>query len=193
MDKTTFDPGSETSESPLKDPPFRFEGGRGSGRVVDAKGVVVMESSVEIGIYDAAPSPDGQLVLIKGGDAINFILDPAKKGKVQLPQVPPGENMLGFGSWHWIGNRALLGVSGDHALDKNGQPVRHDDNVAQNRLYVFDLSDQQLREVENPAIITQPLFSVVETRPHGHVRLSLSAPPDNTEPDLGWFKIEVTP
>jgi hypothetical protein len=158
---------------------------------MDREGKVLMESGKEMGIFGLAVGPDGEHVLVKGGDGKNVILTPSTGDKLQLPAYPPGDNMLCIGDWYWISSNTLLGQSGVQALDKNGKPLMTDNNVAETRLYVYDLTAKQLTEVAMPAKLTQALVSVMEVSPDGHVHLALDAPPVGTDSDLGWFNIDA--
>ena len=93
----------------LENPLFMFKGGAGTGRVVDREGKVLMESGKEMGIFGVAVGPDGEHVLVKGGDGKNVILTPSTDEKLQLPVYPPGDHMLCLGDWYWINANTLLG------------------------------------------------------------------------------------
>jgi hypothetical protein len=173
----------------IENPLFRCLGGSGTGRVVDREGRVVMDSGKEIGILGVAVGPDGKHVLIEGGDAINYVLSPSTGEKIQLPVYPPGTNMLGFGTWNWINETKLLGVSGVQSLDEKGVPVQEDNNVAQTKLYVYDLTTQSLAEVPLPSEVSHLVVNIAEVSPDGHVHLMDEAPHRATEQDLGWFEI----
>lgn len=192
MTKAHYEPVPIADIHTRGEPPFKFQGGGTSGKVVDREGHVLMESGKEIGIFGAVVGPGDQHVLIKGGDGINFVLTPGTGEKLQLPLYPPGDNMLGLGSWYWLGENTLFCYSGVQALDKRGVPVKTDNNVAETRLYVYDLTARQLMEVAMPAQVTQPVVVATEVMPDGHVHLFLEAPPEGTDPDLGWFKIDVS-
>jgi len=154
-------------------PPFEFRGGPGTGRVIDQEGKVLMDSGDDISIFGADVGPDREHVLIKGGEGINYLMNPAAGLKTKLPTTPPGGlNMFPF-DWYWIGERSLLGVSGVERLGPDGKPVKSDDNVAESRLYVYDLMTKQLSEVALPAKFTHAVFTVMEAIPDGHVHLGL--------------------
>lgn len=175
-----------------ENPPFEFRGGGTSGRVVDRQGRVVMNSGKEIGILGVEIGPDKEHVLIKGGDTVNFVLNPATGLKLPLPLTSPGSNMICFG-WHWIGNTKLLGDSGVQALNAKGVPMSccEGHNVAQTKLYVYDITTRKLAEVTMPAKVTQPVVNVLDVSSDGHVHLAHEVPHLGTQHDLGWFKIDI--
>lgn len=175
-----------------ENPPFEFRGGSGTGRVIDQKGNVILESNKDFGIFGVSVGPDKQHVLVEGGDAKNFVLNPATGLKLQLPVYPPGSNMLGMGSWRWISKTKLLGESGVQAFNAKGAPMNccEGHNVAQTKLYVYDVTTQKLAEVTMPSKVTQPVVNVVDVSSDGHVHLVHEVPHVGTEQDLGWFKID---
>jgi len=175
-----------------ENPPFEMRGGSGSGKVVDRKGNVLMESGKEIAILGVEVGPDKNHILVEGGDAVNFVLNPATGLKLQLPLTPPGANMLGFG-WRWIGNTKLLGDSGVQVIKSNGASVNccEGHNVVQTKLYVYDVATQKLAEVATPSKVTQPVVNVVDVSSNGHVHLVHDVPHVGKQQDLGWFKIDL--
>lgn len=180
------------AESKLRDdPPFRFSGDGTSGKVVSRSGQILMESGEQIGIYGVEVGPDRIQVLVKGGNGVNLVINSATGDQVQLPSSPPGANMLGFGSWYWIGNQKLLGVSGIQAHDAKVASLAHCDepHASQSKLYVYDLIAKQLSEVALPAFEEVPVFAVTEVSHDGFVHLFADAPVDGDSQDLGWFQM----
>lgn len=157
----------------LENPPYEFRGSDdGNGRVIDKEGKVLMESDKEIVISGAVVGPDREHVLVKGSEGKNFVLTPATGRKLKLPVRPPGANMFPF-DWDWIGEQSLLGKSGVERLGPDGKPTKSEDNVAESKLYVYDLKTQQLSEVGLPDKFTHAVFGVMEVIPDGHVHLAL--------------------
>ena len=156
----------------LENPPYEFRGGAGNGRVIDKDGKVLMDSGKEIGIFGAVVGPNREHVLVGGAEGKNFVLTPATGGKLKLPVYPPGANMFPL-DWDWIGEQSLLGKSGVERLGPDGKPVKTDDNVAESKLYVYNLKTQQLSEVALPEKFTHAVFGVMEVIPDGHVHLAL--------------------
>ena len=172
-----------------RNPPFVFKGDGTSGRVEDRDGHVLMESGKTIGIFGASVSPDKRRVLVKGGNAINFVLGPATGEKIQLPVTPPGVHLLGFGSWYWIDDHRLVGESGIAKVDEDGKPVRSEANVAQSKLYVYDILTKVLQEVVLPAGFDGKVFAIIETSPDGYLKIGVESPVENKSGELAWFKI----
>jgi len=156
----------------LENPPYEFRGGAGIGRVIDKEGKVLLDSGKEIGIFGAVVGPNREHVLVEGAEGKNFVLTPATGGKLKLPVCPPGANMFPL-DWDWIGEQSLLGKSGVERLGPDGKPVKTEDNVAESKLYVYDLKTKQLSEVALPEKFTHAVFGVMEVIPDGHVHLAL--------------------
>lgn len=178
-----------------ENPPFEFRGGAGTGRVIDNRGRVLLESSEELGIFGVSVSPDGKKALVDaanstGGNCV--VLEPGADRVVKLPSRPPFENMFSL-SWHWIGPNLLFGISGVEKVFHEGphENCCNDNNVAQTKFYTFDLLTEQLSDVVMPSSVTQPVVNVLEVMSDGHIHLQHEAPPDGVEPDLGWFKIDA--
>ena len=169
--------------------PFEFIGGPGTGHVENLEGKVLIESVKEMGIFGVSVSHNRERVLVKGGGGENIVLTPATGEKLKLPVYPPGANMMCLADWYWIDDNTLIGRSGMQAFDKNGKPVTTDNNTSETRLYVYDLTSQQLTEVALPTNYKQALVTVMEVSPDGHVHLALEAPPEGVDSDLGWYKI----
>lgn len=177
----------------VKDPPYEFRGDGTSGKLIDSRGNVLMESGEEIGIFGVEVGPDRKKVLVRGGDATNLVLDPSVGRKIKLPSVPPGANMLAIADWHWIGPALLFGSSGIQSLDNDGKPVTscEDHNVAKTKFYLFNLLTERLSEVAMPNAVTQPVVHAVDVMTDGHVHLVHEEAREGSEQDLGWFKIKI--
>jgi hypothetical protein len=98
-------------------------------------------------------------------------------------------NKFIFEDWSWIDDNTLVSASGDEKLDANGKPVRSDDNVAQSRLYLYILSQQQLTEMQLPKDLGVKVFTVDQVSRNGYVHLVHDDPNATRPPDLGWFAV----
>lgn len=191
MKEAKYIPDYVTLARSRENPPYEFRGQGTSGKVVDQQGKVLMESGEGIGIFDVVVGPDKHLILVKAGDAVNFILNPSTGLNIQLPVYPLGKNMLGF-DWHWLGETKLLGLSGVKLLNAKGDPVSscEGNNVAQTKIYVYDITSQKLTEVDLSSSIKHSVVTVVEVINDGHLHLIYENPHGKENKDLGWFKIE---
>ena len=84
-------------------------------RIVDGSGNVLLEATPDFSIHAVSEAPDGAHLLVNSYP-MGLIIDPVSKKKISLPECPPGNKKLGFGSWDWIDDNTVLGVSGDAAL-----------------------------------------------------------------------------
>lgn len=82
--------------------PFRIQGRGSKAKIVTAEGKTLIEADEKGGIYGCSVSPDGKRLAVYYGDARYDVITPSTGESIRLPQQPPGENMLGFGSWHWL-------------------------------------------------------------------------------------------
>lgn len=176
--------------------PFRFIGGAGTGRVIDRQGNVILESSEDRGIFGAVVGPDGEKVLVdaanpSGGNCV--VLIPSLDQRIDLPSRPPSRDMFSF-RWDWLGPNLLLGASGIQKSTHDGthENSSGDDNVAQTKLYTFDLLTKKLSEVTMPSAVTQPVVHIRSVTSDGHVNLGEEGAHDGSEQDLGWFQIDAT-
>lgn len=154
-------------------------------KVVDDAGNVLIEATPDFGIYGVAESPDGKRLLVKHYP-VSLVLDVISGAKVALPAQPPGEHKLGFGSWDWVDDYTLLGVSGDKRTGPKTGVDGEGNNVAQTRLYSYDLRDRSLQEVKLDGIAAA-VFSIAEMRVGGLVRLVQDDAAGDG--DLGWFQV----
>lgn len=181
-----------TVEGRLKDTkPFRLLGqGSGSAKIVNKAGNVVLEADPKVGIYGCEVSPNGKQLTAYFASEGSIILEPETGTKIALPKRPPGEHKFVFEHWSWIDDNTLVSASGDQKLDAKGNPVREEANVAQSRLYLYDISHQQLTEVQLPKDFGVKIFSISAVSSKGYVYLVHEDPNATRLPDLGWFAVQ---
>lgn len=177
-----------------ENPPFEFRGGAGTGRVIDHQGKVLLESSKDIQIFGASVSPDRKKVLVDAANSLggnSLVLEPGPDHITQLPSRPPGTNMFSL-SWQWIGPNQLFGISGVEKLSPDGESrdCCNNDNIAQTKFYVFDLTRKQLFQVRMPGVVGQPVVHAADVRGDGYIHLRYDELHEGVEQDLGWFKID---
>jgi len=172
--------------------PFRIQGRGSKAKIVTKEGDTLLEADETVGIYGCSVSPNGKRIAVYFGDATYDIITPSTGETIRLPQQPPGENMLGFGSWHWLNDRKLLGVSGKTIPFRDNQvgPEREEPTISRCVLYLYDLEEKTMAEVALPPALRMKTISVsavdetgkVQLRPEGH-QVSF------TDAALGWFEI----
>lgn len=169
--------------------PFQLRGGGSStAKIVDSEGHTVLESVPYNTIASCSVSPGGRTILVYHGNSDYEIFDPASKSRTVLPQRPPGEKKLAVSAWHWIDDGTILGESGDELADR--KDIAGEDTMdIQGRLYLYNISRQELAEVQLPKGSGATKFSVSEVSPSGYIHL-ISEQTNGTVPaDLGWFKV----
>ena len=189
--------GTKSSFNPVKDAerkatlPFQMFGSGGVGKIVDRDGKIILQSDSKNAIFGCEISPDLTRIAVNRGSRKFDIIAPKTRGVIRLPQMPPGDYVLGF-SWNWIDNETLLGVSGKVVPFRDDQvgPEREEPNIERSLLYLYDIKEQKMTEVALPASAKSQVVSVnavdqagnIQLRPEGHER-------SWTDADLGWFKL----
>lgn len=183
------DPAAATPEVKPEPSPYRLVGNGGyPAKILDSNGNVVIEANPNFGIHGALASPNGQRVLVLGYPT-SLVVEPATNRRIALASQPPGKDKLGFGAWHWIDDDTLLGESGDELVDRKPGAEGEGNNVAQTRLYLFRISNQELSEVPLPKDLGAKVFSIAQVNPDGRIRLVHEDPNATRPPELGWFTL----
>lgn len=102
---------------------YHSGGSATNGAIRDQAGNVIWRATEENLVFSISISPDETRIAVNAGDRNAYIVTAEGKKTFVLPNVPPGKDMLGFGSWIWLDDHRLLGSSG---LEKFGTG---DDNV----------------------------------------------------------------
>jgi hypothetical protein len=193
MTKTTssFDPVADAKRKETL--PFRMFASGGTGKIVDAAGNVIIQSDSGNAIFSCEVSPDQTRISINRGSGKYDIVTPSTGETIRLPQQPPGENVLGF-SWRWINDQTLIGVSGITVPFRDGQvgPEREEPIISHSILYVYDLKERKLSEVQLPPTLQTKTFSVSAVDATGKLQLqSEDRGVSNSDASLGWFEVRA--
>ncbi len=188
--KSLFDPVADAMKR--EHAPFKIQGRGSKAKIVTADGKILMNSDEKVGIYGCKVSPDGTRMSVYYGDAKYDIVTPSTGETVSLPQYPPGNKLMGFGSWDWVDDSTLIGVSGIVIPFRDDQvgTEREEPIVSRSVLYVYNLKDKTMSEVILPPALRSKIVSVsavdatgnVQLRPEGHEA-------SYTDASLGWFAI----
>lgn len=187
---------SDTDENTVQgvDVPYKIQGRGSKAKILDADGKAIIEADQNVGIYGCSVSPNGEKIAVYYGDANYEIVAPRTGEKLKLPQNPPGENVLGFGSWHWIDNSTLLGVSGKTIPLRNDQvgTAREEPVISRSAFYSYDLKNRKLSEVELPPALRISNVSVNNVDESGKVQFWLEGrEPSETDTNLRWFELRL--
>ena len=187
--KSSFDPVANAERK--KSLPFQMFASGGTGKIADREGNIVLRSDSKNAIFRCDVSPDQKRILVYGGDATYDIITPSSGERVRLPQLPPGDNVLGF-SWHWLDDQMLLGVSGKTIPFRDDQvgPEREEPIISRSVLYVYNLKERRLSEVELPPTLRTKTISVSFVDETGKVQLRPEGRDVSyTDASLGWFEV----
>lgn len=188
--KSSFDPVADAKRR--ENAPFKIQGRGSKAKILGADGKVLIEPDEKVGIYGCSVSPGGKRIAVYYGDATYDIVTPSTGETIRLPHQPPGENVLGFGSWHWIDDQTLIGVSGKTIPFRDDQvgPEREEPIIIRSVLYLYDLMKQKMSEVALPPALRIKAVSVSAVDVTGKVQLQ---PEDRgasyTDASLGWFEV----
>lgn len=191
--KGSFDPVADAQRR--KNLPYQMFGSGGTGKIVDRDGNVILQSDSENPIFKYQVSPDENRIAVHRGSGTYDIFTPSTGETIQLPQQPPGENVLGFGSWHWIDERTLIGVSGKTIPFRDDQvgPEREEPIISRSVLYLYDLEERRMSEVALPPALRLQgvrIVSVNAVDETGKVQLRPEGREVSyTDASLGWFEV----
>lgn len=143
-------------------PKYRTGGSGTRGSIRDGKGKLIWRATTENPVYSISISPDDKHIVVGAGDGNAYIVSSKGQKIVDLPQVPPGQDMLGLGNWIWFENNRLLGESGVQRFDENGKLVTccGGDNVSESRFYVYDLLTDEMNEMQLPKELRGKVLSI---------------------------------
>jgi hypothetical protein len=187
---SSFDPVADAKRR--EDLPFRMFASGGEGQIVDAAGNVIAKSDSTNAIFGCEVSPDQKRILIYRGSAKYDVVTPSTGETIRLPRQPPGENMLGFGSWHWVDDQMMVGVSGKTIPFRDDQvgTEREEPIISRSVLYVYDLKERKLSEVELPPALQTKTVSISAVDATGKVQLRPEGRElSYTDASLGWFEV----
>ncbi len=190
---SAFDPIADANRR--ENAPFKIQGHGSKAKIVDKEGKILIEADENIGFYGCSVSPNGKQIAVYYGDATYDIINFNSGETIRLPQQPPGDNMLGFGSWHWINDKTLIGVSGiiaPHNHEHTGHSCE-DPHISQSVLYRYDLNEQKISQIALPPGLDTKIVSVRAVDETGKVQLWPDGQGDSyTDASLGWFEIRPT-
>lgn len=152
-------------------PKYRFAGSGTRGAIRDAEGMVIWRASEENPVYSVAISSNYERLVVGAGDGNAYVITNGGKKLSDLPQLPPGKDMLGLGNWKWLDNRRLLGESGVQKFDEKGRPVGccQGHNVSESRFYVYDLQTGELEEMRLPEALRGKVVNISKVLKSGEM------------------------
>lgn len=188
--KSSFDPLTNADRKKVLS--FRMFASGGVGKIVDREGNTILQSDEKNAIFKCEVSPNETRIAVHRGSGKYDIITPSTGETIRLPQQPPGENVLGFASWHWIDDQTLIGVSGKTIPFRDDQvgPEREEPLISRSVLYVYDLKNQKMSEVALPPALRTKTVSVSAVDETGKVQLRPEGREVSyTDASLGWFEV----
>lgn len=196
--RTNADRGAENPKfvaTPLADAPeenlaieypkFNVGGSGTRGAVRDSEGNVVFRATSESPAFGVSISPNEKLMWVDGGDRRSYIIDSNGKEIAEIPLKPSGKDMLIFGNWTWLDNKRLLGESGVQKFDENGRAIGccQGHNVSESRFYVYDLSADELEEMQLPEALRRKVVSISRVLNSGEILMG------HEGDEFGWYQV----
>lgn len=166
-------------------PKYRFAGSGIRGAIRDAEGEVIWRASEETPVYSIAASPNGKRIVAGAGDGNAYIITSEGEKVLDLPQFPPGKDMLGLGNWVWIDDERLLGESGVQKFDEHGQAVGccQGHNVSESRFYVYDRLRGELEEMRLPDALRGKVVNIARVLDSGKILMG------HEGDEFGWYEV----
>ncbi|MCG8599526.1 MAG: hypothetical protein MI807_05245 [Verrucomicrobiales bacterium] len=166
-------------------PKFSKVGSGTRGAIRDDEGNVILRATSESPAVAITISPNDELIWVSGGDRKSYIINSKGDEIANLPIVPPGANMLGFGSWIWIDNHRLLGDSGVKKFDSNGKLITccGGDNVSESRFYVYNLNTSKLEEMQLPENLRGKVISIQRVLDTGEILMG------HEGDEFAWYEV----
>lgn len=167
-------------------PKFKTGGSGTRGAIRDQEGNLILRASLEKPAISITISPNEELIWVSGGDIKSYIINSRGEEVADLPLVPPGKDMLGFGKWVWIDNNTLLGESGLQNFDEQGKPIGccQGHNVSESRYFVYDLETEQMKELKLPETLNKKVVTIGKVLKTGEVQLG------HEGDGFSWYRIE---
>ncbi len=158
--------------------------------IKDSDGRVVFEASQETPFLGLKSFEGGQFLAINVGDG-HFRVVNLETGEHQdIPNVPPGIDAVGFGTWEWTEATRLVGVSGvPFTGEQTSQRCCNQHVVARSLLFEYDVETNSLRQIDLPEAVEDKVFTLGRIGDGGYIELiSTSGHGDDGE-SLGWFQL----
>ena len=166
-------------------PKFRAGGSGTRGAIRDQKGNLIWRATKENPVYSISVSPNDQRIVAGAGDGNAYIITNEGEKISDLPQFPPGNDMLGLGNWIWLDNNRLLGESGVQNFDENGKPIGccQGHNMSESRFYVYDLRTSKMEEMQLPENLQGKVVTVGKVLKTGELQLG------HEGDGFGWYQV----
>lgn len=163
-----------------------YAGGSGTrGAIRDQEGNLVWRATLQNPVYSISMSPDDKKIVAGAGDGKAYVITNKGEKITDLPQFPPGKDMLGFGNWVWLDNNRLLGESGVQNFDENGQEIGccQGHNMSETQFHVYDLRTKEMEEMQLPEDLRGRVVNVGKVLKTGELQLG------HAGDEFDWYKV----
>lgn len=185
---------SYSTPRPEKEP-YHLLGYGSTGRIVDSNGKVVIQSGPDSGIYIAGcqVSPDGKRIYVDSSESEDFVLDTDNGRRIQLPSYPTAGSTMGhlgvLESWNWVEDGTLIAKVSEWKPKEQSTKFDDDEtNIVRTRLYIYNLSDGKLTEVQVPGSLPVTTFNIKSVNRNGEI--CLFNPAVGSDGNLGCFTVK---
>lgn len=164
-----------------------------SGTIKNSKGEILFQATEDIPFSSLRSKAGVPFIVVVSGNRIAFVIDIVTKEQVQLPTTPPGKGMKGFENWKWIDGETLLGYLYVRALAPDGKPVGccEGHNIAETKLYAYNIKSKSMAEVVLPKALKGTAFSVGRIANDGSVEIVGATTHLGGGGDIGWFNLST--
>lgn len=164
-----------------------------TGAIKNSKGEIIFQASNELPFISMRSNVNVSKIVIISGNRNAFVIDPETKQQVALPKQPPEEGAKGFDTWEWLDNNTLLAeYSVPREGNENSVSCCQGHQIAETRLYAYNLKSNTLIEVALPKQLKGTVFSIGRVAADGSVEVSSKSNHLDEGKRVGWFKIHVT-
>lgn len=163
-----------------------------TGAIKNSKGEIIFQASNELPFISMRSRANVSKIVIISGNRNAFVIDPETKQQITLPKQPPLEGAKGFDTWEWLDNNTLL-AEYSVPREENGNSVSccQGHEIAETRLYAYDLKSNTLIEVALPKQLKNTVFSIGRIATDSSVEISLKSNHLDEGKLVGWFNIHA--
>jgi len=164
-----------------------------NGTIKDSKGDILFQATDEMPFSSLRSKAGVPFIVVVSGNRNAFVIDMVTKEQVKLPTTPPGIGMKGFETWKLIDDKTLLGLYYVPTLKPDGKPVGccEGHNIAETKLYAYNLKSKTMAEVVLPKALKGTAFSVGRIANDGSVEIVGATTHLGEAGDIGWFNLST--
>jgi hypothetical protein len=159
----------------IENPPFELRGASGGRFAIRNKeGNIIRKGSEDDWVFSISASPSEKFIVVGAGDGNAYVIDSSGDKIIDLPQCPPGANMLGMGDWYWLSDEKLLGTSGLQRYDSDGKLISccGGDNISESKMYAYDMNNNTMNELRLPESIAGKVLKVLQIKKSGVIQVA---------------------